>query len=170
MSQTQWSVPPVSNLSSCIAFLCIYKAGGRTWWKVRISLCLLTSLSVSLPSWCSSLLRGRLFSFYFIPFFLFPFHSFLHALKVFHEKFCIFQEMQKNEVPVVSRGQMCNTGVQIRVTELLLCLVCSFRRKQALNKVHAYVQTGVCLDGPWVFFFFCLFVFSMLSYFHLKWR
>lgn len=77
--------------------------------------------------------------------------------------------MQKNEVPVVSRGQMCNTGVQIRVTELLLCLVCSFRRKQALNKVHAYVQTGVCLDGPWVFFF-CIFVFSMLSYFHLKWR
>lgn len=70
----------------------------------RNFLYLLISLLISFPSWSRSHLRGRLFCFYFIPFFLSPFHSPLHALKAFHEKFCIFQEMQKNEVPGASRG------------------------------------------------------------------
>lgn len=75
----------------------------------RNFLYLLISLLISFPSWSRSHLRGRLFCFSFIPFFLSPFHSPLHALKAFHEKFCIFQEMQKNEVPGASRGQIPNT-------------------------------------------------------------
>lgn len=43
-------------------------------------------------------------------------------------------------------------GVQVKVTELLFCLVSYFRRKQGFGKVHACFQTSVCLDGH---FFFC---------------
>lgn len=101
---------------------------------------LLTSLLNSLPSRSRTLLRGRLFWFwfYFIPFFLSPFHSSLHALKVFHEKFCIFQEMQKNEVPVASRGWICNTrgsDKSYRVT----VLPCKFLQGEA------GLQEGPCL-------------------------
>lgn len=74
--------------------------------------------------------------------------------------------------PWLAKNRSAIQGVQIRVTELLFCLLCSLRRKQGFSKAHACFQTGVCLDDAlgiaFFFFFSCAELLSFKMFFAEK--